>query len=133
MTTLHIEAQLSSEDLLKAIEQLETSELERFISLLMDLKARRTAPSLSSRETELLAEINQGLPARLADRYRALIERRRTGTLTSGEHAELLRLTDEVEGLEAERIKHLSELARLRRTSLAALMAELGIQTRSDA
>ena len=129
MATLHIEAQLSSDDLLKAVEQLETPELERFVSHLLDLKARRTAPSLPSQETELLARINEGLPTRVADRYQVLIGKRRAGSLTSEEYAELLRLTDEVEGLDAERIKHLAELARLRKTSLSSLMTELGIQT----
>ena len=133
MATLHIEAQLSSDDLLKAVEQLETSELERFVSLLLDLKARRAAPSLPPRESELLARINEGLPQRVADRYQELIGKRQAASLTSEEYAELLRLTDEVEELNAERIKHLAELARLRKTSLSNLMTELGIQTPPNA
>jgi len=96
---------------------------------LVDLKARRTAPSLTSQESELLARINEGLPARVAERYQELIGKRRAASLTSEEYAELLRLTDEVEGLDAERIKHLAELAHLRKTSLTNLMTELGIQT----
>jgi len=96
---------------------------------LLDLKARRTAPSLPSQEPELLARINEGLPAPLADRYQELIGKRRAASLASEECAELLRLTDEVEGLDTERIKHLTELARLRKTSLSNLMTELGIQT----
>jgi hypothetical protein len=129
MATLHIEAQLSSDDLLKAMEQLETPELERFVALLIDLKARRVAPSLSPRESELLAKINQGLPAPLADRYRNLIEKRRSFSLTEEELSELLRLTDDVELFDAKRVEYLSELARLRKISLPALMTQLGIQT----
>ena len=130
MATLHIEAQLSSDDLLKAMEQLETPELERFVALLIDLKARRMAPSLSPRESELLAKINQGLPAPLADRYRNLIEKRRSFSLTEEELSELLRLTDDVELFDAKRVEYLSELARLRKISLPALMTQLGIQHR---
>ncbi len=126
MTTLHVEAQLSSDYLLKAVEQLEPPELERFVSHLLDLKARRAAPSLPSQESKLLARINEGLPTQAADRYQELIEKRRAASLTSEEYAELLRLTDEVEGLDAERIKHLTELARLRKTSLTNLITELG-------
>ena len=133
MTTVRIEAQLSSDDLLKAVEQLETPELERFVSHLLDLKARRTAPSLPPQESELLARINEGLPTQLADRYQELVGKRRAVSLTSEEYAELLRLTDEVEGLDAERIKHLADLARLRKTSLSNLMTELGIQTPANA
>jgi hypothetical protein len=133
MATLHIEAQLSSDDLLKAMEKLETPELERFVSLLLDLKARRSAPSLPSREAELLAKINQGLPAALTSRYHELIDKRRAGTIGADEYEELLRLTDEVETLHAQRIENLADLARLRGVPLAGVMQQLGIQTPSHA
>lgn len=55
--------------------------------------------------------INRGLPAEATKRYRALVNRRRSRMLTSEEHQELLRLTAEVERLQAERIEHLAELA----------------------
>jgi hypothetical protein len=133
MTTVHVEAHLSSEDLLKAMEQLETAELERFVERLIDLKAQRSAPSLAPCETELLAKINRGLPADLAARYQELIQRRRAETLSPEEHAELLRLSDQVEQLEVERVEALAELASLRGTSLSRLMAELGIQAPPNA
>lgn len=133
MTIVHVEARLSSDDLLKAIEQLETPELERFMERLLDLKAQRSAPSLSQRETELFAAINRGLPSDLADRYQDLVARRRAGSLTEQQHEELLRLSDQVEHLEAERVEALAELANLRGTSLTRLMADLGIQAPPDA
>jgi hypothetical protein len=133
MATLHIEAQLSSDDLLKAMEKLETPELERFVSLLLDLKARRSAPSLPSRDAERLAKINPGLPAALTSRYHELIDKRRAGTIGADEYEELLRLTDEVETLHAQRIENLADLARLRGVPLAGVMQQLGIQTPSHA
>lgn len=84
------------------------------------------AQPLSS--AELLLKINQGLPDDVARRYRELIAKRRVGALNPGEREEILRLTDRAESLEANRLAHLAELARVRRTSLAALMEELGIQ-----
>ena len=133
MTIVHVEARLSSDDLLKAIEQLETDELERFVERLIGLKAQRNAPSLAPRETELLATINRGLPLDLAARSESLIQKRRAGTLSADEHAELLRLSDQIEHLEVERVEALGELARLRGTSLSSLMAELGIQAPPNA
>ena len=124
---------LSSEDLLTALQKLETPELERIVSRLIGLKAERAAPHLPQKESELLLKINQGLPDDVARRYRDLIDRRRAGVLHPGEHEELLRLTDQAEGLEADRLGHLAELARLRGTSLSALMEELGIQPAPDA
>lgn len=133
MTIVHVEARLSSDDLLKAIEQLDTSELDRFVERLLDLRAQRNAPRLSPQETELLARVNRGLPSGLAERYQELVERRRAGTLAPQQHDELLRLSDQVEHLEAERVEALAELAGLRGTSLTRLMADLGIQAPPDA
>lgn len=133
MTTIHVEAHFSADDLLKAIEQLENTELERFVERLIDLKAQRSAPRLSEGETELLSRINQGLPSDLADRYHRLTEKRRAALLLPEEHEELLRLSDQMEHLEAERVEALAGLARLRGTSLTRLMADLGIQAPPDA
>jgi hypothetical protein len=124
---------LSSEELLHALEDLATPELEQIISRLIVLKAERTAPHLPQRESELLLRINQGLPDDTTRRYRELISRRRTRSLSPEEHEELLRLTDRAEALEADRLVHLAELARLRHTSLSRLMEELGIQPAPDA
>lgn len=88
----------------------------------------KSAPRLSARESELLLAINRGLPAKAAERYRTLMDRRRSGTLTAEEHHDLLRLTDEAERWQAEKVKYLSELARLRGKPLGALMDELGIR-----
>lgn len=133
MTIVHVEARLSSEDLLKAIEQLETDELERFVERLIDLKAQRIAPSLSSQETNLLSKINRGLPPDFIAQYQALVQKRRAGALSTAEQEELLRLSDQVEHFEAERVRALAELASLRGTSLSRLMAELGIQAPPNA
>lgn len=59
--------------------------------------------------------------------------RRRTGELTPEEHQELLRLTEEAEQLQAERIERLAQLARLRGKPLRAIMDELGIRPSPDA
>ena len=90
-------------------------------------------PRLPQRESELLLEINRGLLPSSAERYRELVGRRRAGELTPEEHQELLRLTDEVEQLQAERIERLAQLARLRGKPLRAVMDELGIRPSPDA
>ncbi|HVG08314.1 MAG TPA: STAS/SEC14 domain-containing protein [Thermoanaerobaculia bacterium] len=91
------------------------------------------ARSLSQRESELLLGINRGLPGDQEERYRELMSRRRTGILAAEEHQELLRLTDEAERLQAERIERLAELARLRAKPLVALMEELGVRPSPNA
>lgn len=93
----------------------------------------KRAPSLSERESELLLAINRGLSGDVAERYRELMRRRQGGVLSPEEHRELLRLTDGLERLQAERIESLSELARLRGMPLASLMEELEIRPSSNA
>ena len=85
---------------------------------------------MDTREAELLAKINQGLPKDLTSRYHELIQKRRSGIIDAEEYAELLRLTDEVEILNAQRIEEIAELAQLRGTSLANMVEQL--RTSSD-
>jgi len=82
---------------------------------------------LSTQESELLKQINQGLPEDLARRLEALISRRQAEALTDDEQTELIRLGDEAERLEASRVKALAELATARRTTLPRLMQEMGL------
>jgi hypothetical protein len=81
--------------------------------------------TVSQSETELLTKINRTLPKRVRERYEELVGKRRAETLTEKEHAELLRLTAEVEKLQASRLEALAELARLRNTSLSRVKEEL--------
>jgi hypothetical protein len=88
---------------------------------------------LPSAETDLLRRINEGLPEKDVSRYHELMDKRRAGILIPEEYQELLRLTDTAEAIQARRIQDLAELARLRGTSLSALMEELGLKPASDA
>lgn len=128
MPVVQVEAELSTDELLKAAEQLSQSELEQFVSQIITLKAQRRAPSLPQAEAELLLKINQGVPPEIQRRYDELIAKRQAESLTPNEYEELLRLTDEIEKLEARRVEYLVELARLRKTSLTELMKQLGIR-----
>lgn len=76
-----------------------------------------------------MQKINQGLPKELLKKFDELVAKRQAEDLTSDEHKELLSLTDQVEKLEAQRLEHLAELARLRQTSITDLMNSLGIQS----
>jgi hypothetical protein len=61
------------------------------------LRAKRRAPSLPGKETELLQKINQDLPVEMQQRFNLLTAKRRAETLTSEEYQELLDLVDEIE------------------------------------
>ena len=84
---------------------------------------------MNSDETKLLLKINQGLPFDTQKRYDGLVAKRKAETLAPDEHQELLGLIEQIEKSDAERIKHLADLARLRGTTLTALMKDLGIRS----
>lgn len=126
---VHITTQVSSDELLSGVEQLSTSELDQFVHRVLALQAKRKATSLSQEETQLLLKINQGLPSEVQKRYDELSAKQREETISQSEHEELLELIEQIEKLDAERIRLLAELARIRQTSLSALMEDLGIRT----
>jgi hypothetical protein len=84
---------------------------------------------LPESEARLIEQINEGFPPELWRRYNELVTKRRAETLTADEQAELISLSDQIEELSARRLEFLADLARLRQTSLAELMQQLGIST----
>jgi len=131
MSVIQVDVQLSTRDLLQAAEQLDANELNTLVDALIALKARRHAPVLPQTEAELLQEINQRLPADLQAHYIELIQKRQAERLTPSEHEELLRLTEQVEAMNVQRVAHLVKLAQLRGVPLPKLMADLGLDNPS--
>jgi hypothetical protein len=127
MATIQIQSRLSPRDLIQALDQLSTPDLDGVVRQVLALRAHRTAPSVPRQEAELLLTINQGLAPELHTRYAELIGKRREESLTPEEYQELLALTAQVESFEAQRVTALAELAQLRQTSLQALMDALHI------
>ncbi len=120
--------QIQPDQLLNAALQMPEKEFQQFITRLFTAKASQRVPTLSERESELLLKINQGLPPTDARRMKALIAKRQSYTISEVELQELIRLTDESERLNVERLRHLLELAHLRGVTLDEVMAQLGIK-----
>src|SRR5437870_1666581 len=100
--------EIPTSELFHAVQQLSLEELNEFALQVLDLRNRRIAPSLSATETGLFQRINAPLPPPVQHRYDELIGRRRAGTLTLQEHAELLQLTAQAEENQANRIQALA-------------------------
>ncbi len=128
MTTIPIEVQVSTEQLLRAVERLPPQELAAFVSQVLVVRAQREAPSLSQSETALLLQINQGLPIELQRRFDELVAKRQAEVITLDELRELVQITDQIEQRDVQRLAALDDLARLRRMSLSELMDAIGIQ-----
>ena len=86
-----------------------------------------STPRLSAEQSQLLDDINRGLSQSEWNRYYELVEKRQCEAISENEHAELIAISDRIEELNAQRMERLAELARLRGTTLPALMGQLGI------
>ncbi len=129
MVTIPIEAEVSTEQLLRAVAQLPPQEFTAFVTHLLALRAQREGPHLSQVETVLLLQINESIAADARRRFEELVAKRQAETISSGELTELIGLTDDIERRDGQRLAALEALARLRRTLLVALMDSLGIST----
>ena len=132
MPIINVQADVSIDVLVRAAEQLSETELRHFTSQILALNAKRTAPSVAQAEAELLVPINSRLPEDVQRRYDELITKRDAETLSDAEHAELLRLTKQVEAFDVARVEALSQLAARRGVMLSALMRQLGIESPAD-
>jgi hypothetical protein len=126
MTTIPIE--VSTEQLIRAVERLPQQELESFVAQIVALRAQRTAPHLNQEETALLLQINAGISPELQRRFNELVAKRQVETISPAELTELIQITDEIEQRDAQRLAALIELAQLRQTAVPVLMDELGIR-----
>lgn len=110
-------------------------EPDQYIIDVLEDQLRRESPTraarLGDKESDLLRRINEGLPEDVWRRYGDLVAKRQAETLTPTEQAELIELSERSEQINARRMMHLTDLARLRNTSLDVVMHDLGIRAPS--
>jgi ABC-type uncharacterized transport system ATPase component len=128
MPTIQLDAELSFNQVVNAVKQLSDAEREKLLSQVAAVRPLYGDHQLSRAESKLLIKINKGVPEEIQSRYNELIHKRDEKTLTDEEYEELLRLTDQIELLDAERLKYLTELAAIQNKPLVLLMDELGIK-----
>ncbi|MEM8806040.1 MAG: hypothetical protein AAGF01_08445 [Cyanobacteria bacterium P01_G01_bin.38] len=79
-------------------------------------------------EADLIQTINHSLSDIEWQTYDALIAKRQAETLTADDQEALIALSDQLEEANVSRIQAIADLARLRHTSIDALMAELELK-----
>jgi hypothetical protein len=126
MPTIQVHVQVSPDELAEAVAHLPPAERDQFIHRVLALRLQQV-PVLPQDEADLLLKINQGLSEPAQQHSSELIAKRQAETLTPDEHAELLRLSDQAEQMNAERIAALAALAQLRQTTLPHLMHDFGL------
>jgi hypothetical protein len=84
-------------------------------------------------ESDLLQQIQQGLPEATWQRYHDLQAKREAEQLTPQEHAELIALTDQIEGWNVRRLELAQQLAARRGVSWQEIVVELGLAAPAQA
>jgi hypothetical protein len=66
------------DELLQATDKLDELDLDRLVEQILILKAKRKASALPESETELLQQIDRGIPTELHQQYRDLVAKQDT-------------------------------------------------------
>lgn len=128
MATIQVEAHVSTDQLLRAVEQISEQELDIFVAHVLALRAKRAASHLNTDESTPLVRIDRSLSPISQEYYAALVAKRDAETLTFAEQHELIKLTDQIEQQDADRLEALAQLAQLRETTINDVMQTLGIK-----
>ncbi len=119
--------QINNKFLTAELSGLSSTELDKIISQAIVLRAKKNAPSVSENEADLLLKINQGLSAGKQKRFEILAEKLHAETISELERQEFLRLTGQIEKMDAKRIKLIGDLAVVRNRTFDEVLRELGI------
>ena len=117
----------ATQSLIEKINHLPPDQMAQAEAFVSSLQERKPL-FLSNDETVLLKIIKEMSRNPFRKRLNALREKLRNETITTDEHIELLRLTEQVERRNVDRISALADLARLRGVSLPEVMGQLGIK-----
>lgn len=116
------------DEVVAAVNDLETPELEVFFDKIASIVAARKKDQ-PLQEAELLAKIKvPALSAHDQSEYERLYQKLQKETINEQEYEQLSDLLQQVEQRGVERLKQLVELSKLRNTTLPAVMAELNIE-----
>ena len=100
-------------------------------SVKAQLKRRRLAitkpKSVTAKEAQLLKQINRSLSPVDWQTYHQLVAKRKAETLSETDHQRLIVMSDQIEQLNAKRIRYVAQLAKLQGVSLPAMMKKLGL------
>ena len=118
---------LTTNDLLKGVEQLDGTDLDEFVQKVLYIRAKRFADNFSKEETDLMEQINISLSHKESNKLNILITKSEEETLTKDELEEYKKLYSKMETLNIQRLTALSKLANLRGVSLNDVMSELGL------
>ena len=122
------EGNLTFDDILKSVSNLETNEIVQFMQEISKIVAQRKAKSLSFHESDLLKKINESVPTKLQLQYDTLAVKLNDETINEKEYQQLLKIIAKLEQAKAEKLESMIELAHLRNIPLKDLALQIQAQ-----
>lgn len=119
---------MSQTQILDAVKQLPTNELEDFVKKVLVFQANKRTNNLPDAELRLLKSIYRTFSAEKLARLKQLRGRLETEDLSENEYEELSLLSDLLEEFHARRMNKLAALSKLRGLGLEETMAQIGIK-----
>jgi hypothetical protein len=119
---------LTVKELLSNAQRLDNQDFDEFVEKIQSIRAQRMSGAFTDEEHRLLEKISAGLPRHKQMRFDYLIARRDAQTLSSDEYQALLKLTEEIEKYELQRLKRIAKLADLRKITLPEVMQLFNLQ-----
>lgn len=124
---MSVQLKVTTENLLNAVVQMPEGEFNHFVEKAK--KLRQKEQTISPKEADLLHKINRIFSAEKRQRYNELYAKFQSENISEKEHKELLKLSDEFEILNAERLKYIGQLAIMRGQTLEKVIKDLQIKT----
>ncbi len=121
---MSVQLEVTTENLLNAVAQMPDGEFDRFVEKAKEIRIKRKPPV----ENDLIHRINTIYPAEKRQQYNRLSEKFEQENITPKEYQELLKLSDEFEMLNVEKLKYLGELAELRGQSFEQVVKEFKVK-----
>ena len=120
--------EISTENLLDIVLQMPETEFNQFIEKAKKLRQKSSKSNWTKHEVELIKKINERvLSAEKQSRFDKLVKKRRDEKITENELLELIRLNEESEKLNVERLTILTQLANAKNKTLTEIMELLEI------
>lgn len=127
-----MDIQTTKIELIKMIADIQSEQLldglMRFLRQAESKEQVKKVDRLSEQETELLSEINKGIPKDIYNRFLELQTQQKESPLPDKQYKELIQLVDNIEAMEAKRLENMINLSKLWGITLGELRERLDIK-----
>jgi hypothetical protein len=125
MSSVRISSEITVKDLLQGVAQLSSEELDYFIERAIEIRSSKENISEEAQIKALIEAVGKGPEQSWLQRLEELDQKRISNTLSDQELKEFQQMGEELEEWNTQRLKHLVQLAVLKKTDLPTLVKEL--------